>query len=148
MNIYIIYIYIKSIFNKIYVILYIICNNRYILVIFYYIYSYVKIFLKPMGPDGMCPQVLRDLSDVIARSLPIIFDQSRQLGEVTKDWRKANATPTFTKKEDPGNLPITSSLTTIPGKVIDGLIFGNLSQKRTRKSHRVVSMASPKGSPT
>lgn len=48
---------------------------------------------KPKGSEGMHPQVLRNLSDVIARSLPIIFDQSRQLGEVTKDWRKANATP-------------------------------------------------------
>lgn len=70
-----------------------------------------------MGPDGMHPLVLRNLPDITARSLSITFDQSWQLGEVTKDWRKANAnaTPTF-KKNDPGNLPIPSSLTTIPGK--------------------------------
>jgi len=36
--------------------------------------------------------VPRELVDDTARPLSITFDQSRQLGEVTEDWRKANAT--------------------------------------------------------
>ncbi|PKU44633.1 rna-directed dna polymerase from mobile element hypothetical protein [Limosa lapponica baueri] len=60
---------------------------------------------KSMGPDGMHPRVLRELADVIARSLSIIFERSWTTGEVPEDWRKANVTPDFKKdkKEAPGN---------------------------------------------
>ncbi|GAB0204057.1 hypothetical protein GRJ2_002871300 [Grus japonensis] len=70
---------------------------------------------KSMGPDGMHPHVLRELADVIAKPLSIIFERSRRTGEVPEDWRKADVTLVF-KKEDPGNdRPV--SLTSIPGKV-------------------------------
>lgn len=53
----------------------------------------------------MYPQVLRELADVIARPFLIFFDQSWQLGEVPKNWRKAHVTPIFKKgrKGDLGN---------------------------------------------
>lgn len=40
-----------------------------------------------MGPDGMDSQMLRGLSDDIARPLLIDFDQSWQLGELPKTGR-------------------------------------------------------------
>ena len=52
---------------------------------------------KSMGPDGMHPQVLRELADVIAESLPTIFERSWRRGEMPEDWRKANVTPIFQK---------------------------------------------------
>lgn len=41
-----------------------------------------------MGPDGMHPQVLRELVEAIARPLSIIFGKPWASGEVPKDWGK------------------------------------------------------------
>jgi len=76
-----------------------------------------------MGLDGMHLQVLRDLADVIAEPLSIIFERSWRSGEVPKDWKNASVTPVVKKgKEDPGNYrPV--SLTSIPGKMMEQLIL-------------------------
>ncbi|GAB0190168.1 hypothetical protein GRJ2_001482100 [Grus japonensis] len=79
---------------------------------------------KSMGPNRIRPQVLRELADVIARPLSIIFERSWKTGEVLEDWRKANVTLVFKKgkEEDPGNYrPV--SLTSIPGKMMEQLIL-------------------------
>ena len=82
----------------------------------------------------MHPQVLKELAGLIVRPLSIIFDRSWWLGEVPKDWKKANAIPVFRKgkKEDPGNYkPI--SLTSIPGKVVEKLILDTISRHTKKK---------------
>jgi len=84
---------------------------------------------KPMGPGGMHPRVLRELADVIAEPLSIIFERSWTT-EVPEDWRKANVTAIFKKgkKEDPGNYrPV--SLTFISGKVMEQLILDVISKQ-------------------
>jgi len=45
----------------------------------------------------MHPRVLRELADVIVRPLTTIFNQSRKLGELLKDWRLEIVTPIFKK---------------------------------------------------
>ncbi|PKU35770.1 rna-directed dna polymerase from mobile element jockey-like [Limosa lapponica baueri] len=72
---------------------------------------------KSMGPDGVHLRVLRELAEVVAGPLSIIFERSWRTGEVPEEWSQANVTPVFKKgkKEDPGNYrPV--SLTSIPGK--------------------------------
>ena len=76
-----------------------------------------------MGPDGLHPRVLRELADVVAKPLSIIFWQSWLTGDVPVDWKLANVTPIFKKgqKDDPGSYrPI--SLTSMPGKVMERII--------------------------
>jgi len=102
---------------------------------------------KSMGPDGMHPRVLRELVDVIAEPLSIIFERSWRTGEVPQDWRKASVTPIFKKgnKEDPGNYRLVS-LTSIPGKVMEQLILEVIIKKwRKRRLSGVVNMDSPRG---
>ncbi|GAB0181797.1 mitochondrial enolase superfamily member 1 [Grus japonensis] len=77
----------------------------------------------------MHPRVLRQLADVIAMPLSIIFERSWRTGEVPEDWRKDSFALVFKKgkKKDPGNYrPV--SLTSIPGKVMEQLILGIISK--------------------
>lgn len=43
------------------------------------------------GPQHL--RVLRRLAEITARPLYVIFEKSRGLGNIPKDWKVANATP-------------------------------------------------------
>ena len=73
----------------------------------------------------MHPRVLREFTDVVAKTLSIILQQSWLTGDVPVDWRLANVTPIFKTgwKDDPGSYrPI--SLTLVSRKVMERIISG------------------------
>ncbi|KFV65971.1 RNA-directed DNA polymerase from mobile element jockey, partial [Dryobates pubescens] len=79
---------------------------------------------RSMGPDGIHPRVLKQLTDELAKWLSIIFQQSWLTGDVPDDWKLANAMPIHKKgqKEEPGNYrPV--SLTSVPGKIMEQVIL-------------------------
>ncbi|CAM5078437.1 unnamed protein product [Natator depressus] len=78
---------------------------------------------KCMGPDALHPRLLKELADVIAEPLAIIFENSWRSGEVPDDWKKANVVPIFKKgkKDAPGNYR-PASLTSVPGKIMEQVL--------------------------
>ena len=84
---------------------------------------------KSMEPDGIHPRILRELAEVLAKPLSIIYQQSWSTGEMPDDWKLVNVTPLYRKgqKEDPGNYrPV--SLTSVPGKVMEQIILNAITQ--------------------
>ncbi|PKU36215.1 rna-directed dna polymerase from mobile element jockey- hypothetical protein [Limosa lapponica baueri] len=82
----------------------------------------------------MYPRVLREVAEVIAGPLSIIFGRSWRTGEVPKNWRKANVTPVFKKgkNENPGNYRLVSRAS-ILGKMMEQLILGVISKHMKEK---------------
>ena len=72
---------------------------------------------KSMGPKGMHSCMLRELAEVTAQPLTIIFERSQRTGEIPEDQKTTNVTPVLKKgkEEELGNHR-PASLTSSPGR--------------------------------
>ncbi|KFV93053.1 RNA-directed DNA polymerase from mobile element jockey, partial [Fulmarus glacialis] len=92
---------------------------------------------QSMGPDGIHPRVLKELVDVKAGPILIIYQRSWEPGEVPAAWKRANAIPIYKKgmREDPENYrPV--SLTSVPGKIMERIILSAI--ERHLKSNAII----------
>ncbi|KAJ7401666.1 hypothetical protein BTVI_93109 [Pitangus sulphuratus] len=75
-----------------------------------------------MRPDKMYPIVLRELADMVAKTLSMIFEKSWQSGEVLHDQKKGNLAPIFESggMSEPGNYRTVSF---VPGKIMEQILL-------------------------
>jgi len=81
-----------------------------------------------MGPDEIHLCVLRELAEVIAKPLSIIYQCSLLTGEVPEDCRLASVTPIYKKgcKKELGNCrPV--SLTSVLGKIMEQIVLREIT---------------------
>jgi hypothetical protein len=62
------------------------------------------------GPDGIGPQLLKNVIDEIAPPLATIMKKSQKEGAVPEDWRTANVTPHLQKGTESGSGQLPASL--------------------------------------
>ena len=96
---------------------------------------------KSKGPDEIHLRVLRELVEVIAEPLSIIYQHSLLTGEVPEDWRLASVTLIYKKccKEDLGNYrPVI--LTSVPGKVMEQIVLRKITRHVRDKVGHMRSM--------
>lgn len=88
-----------------------------------------------IGPERLCPWLLKELANVTGRPLSISFEIQCWLGEVPGDWMRPSISSIFkrSKKEGQENYrPV--SLISVPGKVIEKILLEFMWSPKTWRS--------------
>ena len=86
-------------------------------------------FNKSPGPDGIHPLVLKELADVIAMPLTVLFNMSIQCGKLPSEWKTAVIKPMY--KSGSRSLPVNYrpvSLTCIACKILERVIVKRMQK--------------------
>ena len=80
------------------------------------------------GPDGIHPKALKELAEILARPLTIIFDISIQTGIVPDLWKIGHIIALFKKgdKSDPGNYRPVSLVGKFMDKIVRKVIVNHM----------------------
>lgn len=62
-----------------------------------------------MGPDGMHQWLLKELAEIIAELLSVIFKWSWEMREVPEGWRKVSVTPVLKKQGGARKLQVSQT---------------------------------------
>lgn len=82
---------------------------------------------KSPGPDNINPRILKEMSDILAEPIYIIFENSLRTGELPKEWKTAHISAIFKKgdkKEACNYRPV--SLTCIICKLLEKIVRENM----------------------
>lgn len=99
----------------------------------YHVHGYLVVYLwilnvrKSMGRhETSCPRVLKELAEVVAKLLCILFEKTWQSGEVPE-----NIVPILEKdrKEDPGNNHLVS-LPSVSGMILEQILLEAVLRQR------------------
>ena len=84
---------------------------------------------KSAGPDGVHPLILKNLAEILAKPLTLIFNNSLETGEVPTVWKQGTVTAIFKKgdKSNPANYRAIT-LTSIICKLLEDFITQHIKQ--------------------
>jgi len=90
---------------------------------------------KSMQLDGFHPRVLKELVDVMAGPLSIIYQRCSKSGDVLANWKLDSIISVHKKgvREDPGNYR-PDSLNSVPGKIMEKIILGTVERHLKNKA--------------
>jgi len=81
--------------------------------------------------------ILREMREVIANPLPVIFERSWRMGKEAEDWRITSVTPVLKKGKNKGldsYRPVR--LTSFPEKVMEQLVLHSIPKKVYEKGYQ------------
>ena len=82
---------------------------------------------KALGPDELHPRVLKELATELGRAFAHLFQQSKDTGEIPKEWSLANICPVFRKSDRSLACNYRAvSLTCVPCKLLEHIVCLNI----------------------
>lgn len=82
---------------------------------------------KATGPDEVSSKLLKETANQIAPAMTLLFQASSDQGKVLEEWKSANITPLFKKRDR--NLPANYrpvSLTSVCSKILEHVVHSHI----------------------